>query len=136
MTNTGNIRLHPVAHLRVSGFRLPERDVPMSPIEELLPGSTVTVTGRLMPAPKFGIGRAVLTVDDGVGHKPTADVSLRLMPLWAALLVLVLLVMVTVVAVWLLEAWRRRRNRQAPRHRARRSARSRGGRAVQRPASV
>lgn len=78
ITNKGNIRLHPTAKVKVTGFGLPDAVVAMNQIEELLPGSSVTVTGRLNGAPLVAVGQATLIAEDGVGHQVTRTASISL----------------------------------------------------------
>jgi hypothetical protein len=80
VTNTGNVRLKPTAKVKLHGFNLPTSPISTSRIEDLLPGSTVTITGRLAKPPAFGTGQATATVDDGVGHQKAAVVPLSLIP--------------------------------------------------------
>jgi hypothetical protein len=80
VTNTGNVRLQPTTLLHVQGFNLPTGPITTSRVEDLLPGSTVTVTGRLARPPAFGTGEATATVDDGVGHRTAVVTALSLVP--------------------------------------------------------
>jgi hypothetical protein len=78
ITNKGNIRLHPTAKVKVTGFGLPETAIAMSQVEELLPGTSVTVTGSLKDAPLLAVGQATLIAEDGVGHQVTRTASINL----------------------------------------------------------
>jgi hypothetical protein len=100
ITNTGNIQLHPTEQLRLQGFNLPTQAIAMSRVENLLPGSTVTVTGQLADPPAYGYGHATATVTDDAGQRGTAVTSISLVP------VLLTLGVLGALAVLLLAAWR------------------------------
>ena len=100
ISNTGNVGLHPTAALRMSGFHLPGHPVSMSPVDVLLPGTSVTVTGRVADPPGFGYGEAVVRVDDGRGEVVTARTPIRLVP------VLPVLGIVGGLLLLLFAAWR------------------------------
>ncbi|HEX8629834.1 MAG TPA: hypothetical protein VF755_16850 [Catenuloplanes sp.] len=77
VTNTGNVRLKPSGQVVLNGFRLPSEAIAMSRIEELLPGSSVVVTGTMPERPLYGWGDAVATVQYGEGQQATAVTRIR-----------------------------------------------------------
>jgi hypothetical protein len=81
VTNTGNVRLTPTARLNLKGFNLPSEPISTSRVEELLPGSTVEITGKLTRPPLFGSGEATATVDDGTGNHKAAVAPVSLIPI-------------------------------------------------------
>ena len=81
VTNTGNIRIDPRAELTFQGFRLPSSALPMSGVETLLPGATVTLTGLWAHPPLLADGTATATVTFADGQVARASTHLRLLPL-------------------------------------------------------
>jgi hypothetical protein len=106
VTNTGNIRLQPVTQVQLRGFNLPATPIPTSRIEELLPGSTVTVTGRLAKPPAFGTGDATATVRYA-GYVTAARTSVSLVAV-LPLLGLLAAIAVIVVGLWKIASFVRR----------------------------
>ncbi|HEY3239593.1 MAG TPA: hypothetical protein VGL92_08520 [Acidimicrobiia bacterium] len=81
VTNTGNARLEPRAQLDFRGFHLPARPVPMSRVETLLPGSSVTLTVLWPHPPLLADGTATATVTFGGAQPLQRSTHLRLLPL-------------------------------------------------------
>lgn len=100
ITNTGNIRLQPTAQIRLSGWNLPTNVIPMSRVEDLQPGATVTITGQLANPPRYGYGHATAHIDYGSSQHATAVTTVRLIP------VLLTLALLAAVAVLLFAGWK------------------------------
>lgn len=99
VTNTGNVRLKPSGQVVLNGFRLPSEVIAMSRIEELLPGSSVVVTGTMAERPLYGWGDAVATVQYGEGQRATAVTRIRFVAWLPTLLGSAALVVLT-LALW------------------------------------
>ncbi len=108
VTNGGNVRLRPTAAVKVSGFGLPDTVVPMNHVEELLPGASVTLTGRLSGGPLVAVGEAVLTVQDGVGHTVTRTTAINLVSEQVSFAGGSVTLLLVFLVVWLLSSRRRR----------------------------
>jgi len=108
VTNAGNVRLRPTAAVKVTGFGLPDTVVSMSHVEELLPGASVTMTGRLSGGPLVAVGQAVLTVQDGVGHTVTRTTAINLVSEQVSFASGSVALLVVFLSVWLLFSRRRR----------------------------
>ena len=106
VTNTGNIRLEPVAHLSVSPLLGGERRLEARRLPELLPKGSAVVHEKVDDIRPAGRLVASLTVTSGASGAADANAEATA---WAVPWVLILLVLLIVGGVVGVIRWRRRR---------------------------